>query len=69
MGIVNSLKSLRTTIIGVIAGLMIALPQISNLLDGNDETIFSYKILLAGIAAMGFGIVAKDGDKSTEDVS
>ncbi len=65
----QSLKSLRTTILGIAVGLTIVAPQIVNLLDGDDSTVFSVKIFLGGLAAMGFGIVAKDGDKSSKDVS
>ena len=54
---------------GIISGLMIMLPQIRNLLDGDPETAFSETVIMTGLAMMGLGISAKDGDKSTEDVS
>ncbi len=68
MNIVTLLKSVKTTVLGIALGLGIVAPQIVALLDGDDTTIFSIKIFLGGLAAMGIGIAAKDGDKSTEDV-
>ena len=69
MNVPTMLKSLKTTILGIAVGMAILAPQIVNLLDGDEGTIFSVKLFLAGLAAMGFGIAAKDGDKSTEDVA
>ena len=68
MNIVTLLKSVKTTVLGIALGLGVIAPQIVALLDGDDATIFSLKIFLGGLAAMGIGIAAKDGDKSTEDV-
>ena len=62
------LKSWRTTILGIIAGLVVILPQIAAMIDGDPATEFSMKILIGGFALMGIGIAAKDGDKSTKDV-
>ncbi len=69
MNIKKNLKSVNTTIAGIIAGLMIILPQLANLFDGDPETTLSETILISGIAIMFGGFAAKDGDKSTEDVS
>ena len=68
MNIGMLIRSVKTTILGIAVGLAIIAPQIVNLLDNDDATIFSVKIFLGGLAAMGFGIATKDGDKSTEDV-
>ncbi len=68
MNVKTLLKSVKTTVLGIALGLIVIAPQIVNLLDGDDATIFSLKIFLGGLAAMGLGIAAKDGDKSTEDV-
>ncbi len=68
MNVKTLLKSVKTTVLGIALGLIVILPQIVNLLDNDDATIFSLKIFLGGLAAMGLGIAAKDGDKSTEDV-
>ena len=67
--LLKELKSWKTTALGFISGLLIILPQIQNLLDGDPETAFSETVLMTGLALMGFGVAAKDGDKSTEDVS
>lgn len=67
--LMKDIKSWKTTAMGFISGLMLILPQLQNLLDGNPETVMSETVLLSGLALMGFGITAKDGDKSTEDVS
>ena len=58
----NSLKQIHTTIMGVIAGLLIILPEIAAALDGNPETGLSITAVLAGLAIMGIGTAAKDGD-------
>lgn len=62
MDIVTLLKSVKTTVLGIAIGLAVIAPQIVNLLDSNDETVFSMKIFLGGLAVIGFGIAAKDGD-------
>lgn len=67
--LMTDLKSWKTTALGIISGLLIILPQIQNLLDGDPETVFSETILMTGFALMGLGVASKDGDKSTEDVS
>jgi hypothetical protein len=64
----KDLKSWKTTAIGILTGLVLIAPQLINLLDGDPSTVFSTSAFWAGIAAMGFGVFAKDGDKSSEDV-
>lgn len=66
--LMTDLKSWKTTALGFISGLLVILPQIQNLLDGDPETVFSETICMTGLALMGLGVAAKDGDKSTEDV-
>ena len=66
--LMQELKSWKTTALGIISGLLVILPQIQNLLDGDPETVFSETVVMTGLALMGLGISAKDGDKSTEDV-
>lgn len=60
------IKSWKTTVIGVLTGLAICAPQLINLLDGDPETVFQLAIFLSGLAAMGIGVFAKDGDKSSK---
>ena len=67
--IMRDLKSWKTTALGFLGGLMMIIPQIQAILDDDPETVFVKSIFLTGLAMMGFGVAAKDGDKSTEDVS
>jgi len=62
------IKNWRTTILGILGGIAICVPQLINLLDSDPATVFQLSIFLAGLAAMGVGVAAKDGDKSSEDV-
>ena len=63
-----SLKSIRTTVLGICGGLIAIIPQIVALIDGDPATGFSWTAFVGGLAIMGVGVAAKDGDKSTEDV-
>ena len=69
MNLKKDLKSWQTSVMGIVAGLMMILPQVQNLLDGDPETTLSETVVISALALMGFGVVSKDGDKSTEDVS
>ena len=62
--IINSLvKSWRTTVIGVIGGLMICLPELRALLDGADVNL---NTLASGLLIMfGFGM-ARDNSVTSE---
>lgn len=62
------IKNWRTTIVGIMTGLMLAAPQIINLLDNDPATIFDLNFLLAALGAMGIGVFAKDGDKSSKEL-
>jgi len=68
MNWITAARSIKTTLLGVIAGLLLILPQLRNALDGNPETLMSIEVILEGIALMGIGVAAKDGDKRSEDV-
>ena len=67
--LMKDVKSWKTTALGLISGLLVILPQLQNLLDGDPETVFSETVCMTGLALMGLGVASKDGDKSTEDVS
>lgn len=67
--LMKDLKSWKTTALGFLGGLMLVIPQIQAMLDDDPETVFVKSVFMAGLAMMGFGFAAKDGDKSTEDVS
>lgn len=64
----TDIKNWRTTIVGFFMGLIICATQIIAALDNDPETVFEMGIFLSGLAAMGIGVLAKDGDKSSEDV-
>lgn len=66
--LIADIKNWRTTIIGFLTGMMICGTQIIAALDNDPETVFNLTILLGGLGLMGLGVVAKDGDKSSEDV-
>lgn len=62
------IKNWRTTIVGFVAGLIICLTQVVNMLDADPETTFEIAIFLSGLAAMGIGVFARDGDKSSKSL-
>ena len=67
--LVKDVRSWKTTLVGWLTGLTLILPQVIYFLDSNPDTVADVKLILAGLAALGFGTFAKDGDKSSEDVS
>lgn len=62
------MKSWKTTLIGLISGIMLILPQISTVLDEDPTTNPEYQMILAGLAAMGIGGFARDNNKSSQDI-
>ena len=66
--LVADIKNWRTTIVGFLTGLIICATQIIAALDSDPETVFNMNILLAGLAAMGIGVFAKDGDKTSKEL-
>lgn len=68
MNLKSDIQSWKTTIVGFLTGLMLAAPQVINFLDNDPETLFDFKIFMAGLGAMGIGVFAKDGDKTSEEV-
>lgn len=61
-------KSWKSTLLGILAGLALILPQLVNLLDGKPETVFAWPQVAAGLSAMGLGFVVRDNKRSSEDV-
>lgn len=61
-------KNWRTTTVGVLTGAILCLTQLVNLLDNDPETVFTLSLFLTGLGALGIGVFAKDGDKTSEDV-
>lgn len=66
--LMKDLKSWKTTALGFLGGLMMVIPQIQAMLDDDPETVFVKSIFMAGLAMMGFGIAAKDGDKTSKEL-
>lgn len=58
--------SWRTTLIGWLTALGLLIPQLINLLDNDPATTFSWKVLVAALAAAGFGTVTRDNRVSSE---
>jgi hypothetical protein len=63
------LRSWISTSIGFIGLLVLVLPELLALIDDDPSTFPDIQKILGGITALGAGIVVKDGNKSTEDVS
>lgn len=59
----EDIRNWRTTIVGFVTGLAIILSQVIAVLDSDPQTMFKLELLLAGLAAIGIGVAAKDGDK------
>lgn len=68
MNIKTDIQSWKTTIVGFLTGLMLAAPQVINLLDNDPETLFDFKIFIAALGAMGIGMFARDGDKTSKEL-
>ena len=61
------MKSWKTTVMGVIAGLMILLGQLKSVIDDDPETQPNVEQVLLALGMMGLGVAARDGDKSSQD--
>lgn len=60
------MKSWRTTALGVIAGLTLLFTQATALLDDDPETTLDIDVVIAALATMGIGVVARDNGVSSE---
>lgn len=64
----KGMKSWKTTAAGIVGALMVALPQIQTWLDEDPATSPDWMVVVGAIAvAFGFSM-ARDSDKSSEDV-
>ena len=63
------IKSWQTTALGIITALVLILPQLQAAIDGDPATVASWELIATGLGMLGIGAFAKDGDKSTEDVT
>jgi len=61
------MKSLKTTIGGIIGGLALILAQVWYQIDADPETVFSVEIFVSGLGMLGIGWFARDNDVSSED--
>lgn len=68
MGKLLKKYSWKTTIAGAIGALSLALPQIQALLDNDPITVCNWNIIVGAITVLVGFTVARDGDKSSEDV-
>ena len=68
MDLKADLKSVKTTVLGIVSGLVMILTQVLYVLDSDPETTGSMSLIVTGLGMLGVGVFAKDGDKSSEDV-
>tara|TARA_B100000949_G_C14020616_1_gene341110 strand:- start:228 stop:467 length:240 start_codon:yes stop_codon:yes gene_type:complete len=68
--IINSFtKSWRTTVLGFIAGLILVIPQLKLLFDGNAETVADFNDIAYGVlAAFGLGM-SRDNSVASESAA
>jgi len=60
------MKSWRTTILGVVTGVGLLVAQVAAFLDTDPSTVASLEGVLAALAVMGLGIVARDNGVTSE---
>ena len=60
------MQSWRTTILGIIGGLMLLLPQLQAAIDNDPTTNLNYEQVIAAFALLGAGIAARDNKVSSE---
>lgn len=62
----NAVKSWRTTLIGVLGGLVVIIPQVLKLLDADPDTLPDWNIIAATLAVMLGLSQARDNNVSSE---
>lgn len=60
------MASWRTTVLGIIAGLMLLLPQIGAVVDDDPQTNPQWEQIIAALSAMGIGVSARDNKVASE---
>lgn len=60
------MKSWRTTLAGWVAGLAILFGQAGAVLDDDPETQLSVELIMAAVALIGGGTLARDNNVSSE---
>lgn len=58
------MNSWKTTVLGIIAGLILILPELQHLL--NEASAFDLSVLISGLSAMGIGFFARDNNVTSE---
>jgi hypothetical protein len=61
------MKSWKTTVLGILAGITVISTQLTALLDNDPSTEFQLGLVLAALGTMGIGLFARDNDKSSEE--
>ena len=59
-------RSWQTTLAGIIAGLIILLTQLGNLIDGDPETVLTWERIVVALGIMGIGAFARDNNKTSK---
>jgi hypothetical protein len=65
---IANLKSWKTSVAGVLSALILILPELLALVDSDPATICNWATVKIGLAALGLGVFAKDGDKTSGEV-
>ena len=60
------MKSWKTTLAGLVAGLAILFGEANKALDDDPNTNPSVELILVGLGAMGIGFSARDNDVTSE---
>jgi len=60
------MKDWRTTTASVAGAIVLIASQIVNLFDNDPETVFSMEAIIAALALLGVGILAKDAKNPGE---
>lgn len=60
------MKSWKTTVVGILAGLSIILAQVSYLFDADPQTVFSVEAVFSALGIMGIGFFARDNNVTSE---
>ena len=59
-------KSWRTTLFGVLGGLVMLIGQVQTLLDDDPKTVPNYTEIMLAIGVMGIGVNARDESVTSE---
>ncbi len=60
------MKSWKTTLAGIVAGLAMLFGEANKALDDDPNTNPSFEIIVLGLATMGIGVAARDNNVTSE---